>query len=810
MAGSWRRSVGVFWVSLATLAFEIALTRIFAVAQWYHFAFMSISIALLGFGASGSFLAVLPPRMTKKEAGLANCALLFALTIVGGYILVNYLPFDSYRIAWEPVQFLYLALNYLTLMIPFFLSGLIVGTLLASDPIRAHATYAANLIGSGAGCLAVWAFLPRFGASGTIVAAAICGLLGAMAFAWPRERAATAASVAQRWLTTGRLSAVAWGLIACLVMRPGFLEVRFSPYKALSQTLRVPGAQVTFSKWNTFSRVDAIESTAIRLAPGLSLACPHALPTQVGLTVDGGDLQPITRWSSTEDPRFTSYLPTAAPYSLIPRAKALIIEPRGGLAVLTALHGGAGSVVAVEGNPLVAHVVKDIYGDFAGQLYRDPRVQLVTEGGRAYLHWSRDTFDIIQIALSDTYRPVASGAYSMSESYLYTREAFVEALEHLAPGGILAATRWLQYPPSEGLRLGALALEAIAELGIREGDTHIMAFRGWATTTVLVKRQPFSPIEVERLRSFCATRQFDLIHYPGMMAHEANRYHVFEEPLYYNTFAELLAAPEPGGFYERYEYDVSPPSDNKPFFFHFFKWRQVPDILKLLGKTWQPFGGSGYLLLLLLLTLVVVISALLIILPLRRRDDHQGDQAPIRVLVYFAALGFGYLGVEIYLIQRFVLFLGQPVYAFSGVLVSLLLFSGIGSLLAPHIPRRAGILGLVAMILLTSLLLPLLFDAFLSASLAARLLLTALCLAPLGLLMGLPFAHGLAVMGEIAPHLVPWAWAINGCTSVIASILAMILALSWGYGVVSTAAVGAYMVALVAFWSPPRVRARAV
>ena len=253
------------------------------------------------------------------------------------------------------------------------------------------------------------------------------------------------------------------GLLASLIWAPAFLDVRLSPYKPLSQAMRIPDAEITVRVNNVFSRVETIESAAIRSAPGLSLSYDGAIPSQVGLVIDGSDLQPITRWQTREDLRFTSYLPEAAPFTMAQEPSVLILNPAGGLAVQTALAGGARSVVAVEDNPLVVKVLRDVYGEFAGDIYRDPRVTVVTEDGRSFLNRTEGEFDIILMALSDPFRPVASGAYSLSEDYSLTREAISEAMQRLSPGGILAATRWLQYPPSEGVRLAGLSLPPVGQ-----------------------------------------------------------------------------------------------------------------------------------------------------------------------------------------------------------------------------------------------------------------------------------------------------------------------------------------------------------
>jgi hypothetical protein len=285
---------------------------------------------------------------------------------------------------------------------------------------------------------------------------------------------------------------------------------------------------------------------------------------------------------------------------------------------------------------------------------------------------------------------------------------------------------------------------------------------------------------------------------PGLTEAEANRYNVLEEPVYFRAFGELLADPE--AVYAAQAYDVRPPSDDRPFFSHFFRWGQTRAVLQQLGKTWQPWGGSGYFVLIALLAVAVVTSGVLILLPLAlfERTGRGGKGLRVHTLAYFGLLGLGFLFVEIPLMQRFILFLGQPIYAFTAVVSALLLSSGLGSLAAPRLTVRWTLPLLVVAILLYPLGLPLLFQVFLGAPLAVRLLATGLCLAPLGFLMGIPFPDGLAWLRERAPGLIPWAWAVNGCTSVLASVLAAMVALSAGFSWVLIAAAVAYAGAWIA------------
>ena len=371
-------------------------------------------------------------------------------------------------------------------------------------------------------------------------------------------------------------------------------------------------------------------------------------------------------------------------------------------------------------------------------------------------------------------------------------------------------SRWLQTPPSESLRAGALAVTALEKVGFSQPELRLVAIRSWSTLLLLVKNGEFTAGEIEAVKDFCRQRQFDLVYYPGIRETEANRYNVYPEPLYYRGFQDLLFG-DRARFYADYAYDVSPTSDDRPFFFHFFKWSQTPEILQTFGKIWQPFGGSGYFVLVALLILASLASAILILLPLlfRRKvtlppdsfgyaQDKRQIRRPNRwrVFAYFAALGLGYLFVEIPLMQHFILFLGHPIYAFAAVLFAILLFSGLGSMVSARLSLPRTLVVLIGAIIVYPLVLPFVFRLLLGQSLGLRLLVSILSLAPLGFLMGVPFPKGIEIVGGQAPDLVPWAWGINGCTSVLASILSAMLAISFGFSRVLVGASVAYLAAL--------------
>jgi hypothetical protein len=320
----------------------------------------------------------------------------------------------------------------------------------------------------------------------------------------------------------------------------------------------------------------------------------------------------------------------------------------------------------------------------------------------------------------------------------------------------------------------------------------LVVLRSWQVGLILVKNGAFTPDELAAVREFSRAQGLDLVALPGLNEADVNQYNVLAEPVYYRAFRQLLQ--DPDRLYAEHPYDVRPPTDSRPFFFHYFEWGQTQAVLEQLGKTWQPWGGSGFFVLVALLALALVASLALILVPVAftSRKGNMSMGTRWRVLGYFGLLGLGFLFAEIPLMQRFILFLGQPIYAFAAVLAAILFFSGLGSLYAPRLPTRWSLPLLVGLILLYPLGLPFLFEALLGAPLAMRLVATGVSLAPLGFLLGIPFPGGLAWLREHAPGLVPWAWAINGCASVLASVLAAMVALSAGFPWVLLASAFAY------------------
>ena len=793
------RYAGLGALSAAVLLLEITLTRIYSVTQGYHFAFLAVSLGLLGFGASGTVLFVVPALWRRAGSRLlGNAALLFTVTGLASYWAINRIPFDAYLLVLEPVMFLYLVLFYLAPVVPFFFAGLALGGALVLEPGKASGLYGASLVGSGVGAILALGGPAGWGPAGALGTVAVLGALAWISLTTP----SSARRLLVRGASAAALVAMAWVLLP-------LEDLRLSPYKALPQVLRQAGAELAWTAWNPFSRVDVVRAEGLHQAPGLSFTYTEALPSQSALTIDGDNLATLTA-VAPEGAAFTEHLPSAVAYSFLERPRVLVVEPGGGLEVLTALHHEAAGVVALIGNPLEAELLTGQFRDAAGGVFTDPRVELVVGNPRAYLARDSGRFDLVVVSLRDAFRPITAGAYSLGENYLYTRDAFQVYLRHLAPGGVLMATRWVQAHPSEELRLAATVVEALENEGADHPPSSIAAVRTLQTLTVLAKVEPFSGTEVESIRAFARAQQVDLSYLPGLQQEELNRYFVLEEEVYNSGLQRLLDPQERRRLYGEQRFDVSPSSDDRPFFFHLFRWRQVSEVLDRLGKDWRPFGGAGFLVVMGFLVVSVVVSTVTVLAPLlltrgagssEGRRYRRGDWRP---LVYFFALGLAFLWLELPLMQRFILLLDHPTYSFGVVLFAVLVFSGVGSLLSPRLGRyrRWAILVLAVLALAYALGASLLVQVVLGLPLAVRITLAVASVAPLALLMGVPFPSGIAALQRSRPALVPWAWGANGYASVVGSVAGALVALTWGFTLVMLAAGAMYLVAWAVFYRP--------
>jgi hypothetical protein len=542
---------GIWFISASTLLFEVALLRTFSIALWYHFSFMVVSIALLGYGASGSFL-MLRGRLGERTPLLFLCPALFALFAPLSYIIANRIPFDPARLAWDIHQLLFIVLYYILLSVPFIFSGLTVALALTVMAEKAGRVYAADLLGAGSGPAIALLFFPVLGGKGVILASSVGGFIASLLILKGTVKPDGRILPGGLRPTLIPLAGILC-VLALFAMRPGLMDIRVSPYKDLPFALKYSGARLLETRWNAFSRVDLIDSPAVRFAPGLSLTYLEGLPGQRGVTVDGDGLNAITRTAPPEALLFIDYLPTALPYKLLGQGpEVFLIETRGGLPILEALYHGVSSIKGAETNPLVAGLANTEYSGF---IYE--KVDIKTGEGRAILKGSEAAYDLIQIGVGSQ-KSAQTGFLGLTEDYRFTVEAFTDYHAHLKRGGFLSITRYL-LPPARGeLKLVSTIVEALEVLGIEEPDSRLVVFRTLETFTILLKKGPFDKGEIKLVRDFLASRRFDPIHYPEMPPEEANLFNRFPEPVYYNLVTAILDAGRRDLVLNKYLFDISP------------------------------------------------------------------------------------------------------------------------------------------------------------------------------------------------------------------------------------------------------------
>lgn len=811
-------------VSAGVLAYEVLLTRLFSIVQWHHFAYMVISIALLGYGASGTFLVFAQHRLRRDFTSVfAASAALFGISAVVAFAIAERLPFNALAVIWEPRQLLYIPILYLLFTVPFFCGATCVGLALAAFPKHIARIYRYDLVGAGAGALGVAAAL--FLVTPSSALKLIAGLaVGAAALA-----SVLTTYAAGRW----RATLITLGALAALaVMPPSWTELRLSEYKGLSRALLAPSTEVLDEDSSPLGLLTVVRSPTVpfRHAPGLSLNNAIEPPPQLGIFTDGDGLNVITAFDGRTEPlRYLDDTPAALPYHLLERPAVLILGAGGGAEVLLALYHRAARIDAVELDAQIVRLVRASYADFAGELYDRPEVRVHVAEARSFVAGSADRYDLIELPLLDSLATAAAGTLSLSESYVYTIEAFAQYLEHLRPGGYLAITRWLKLPPRDSLKLFATAVVALERKGIREPGRQLALIRSWNTTTLFVKNGLLTAEDVARIRTFAAVRSFDLDYYPGIARAEANRFNVLDQPYVFEGAAALLGS-DRQAFLDRYKFDLTPATDDRPYFFDFFRWRALPELLERRALGAAALLDWGYLVLVATLLQALALSLVLILAPLVfRRGVREPASARGQVALYFLAIGLAFLFVEIASIQRFVLFLGHPVYALAVVLCAFLVFAGLGSGVAPRLeaglaalhralpgrPTGGGrgrvlallpasllpfaVAGIASTALLHLLLLPSIFRWLMPLAESPKIVLSLLLIAPLAFCMGMPFPLALSRLAQRAPDLVPWVWGINGCASVASAILATLLAMSIGYTAVLVIAIGLYLLAAALF-----------
>ncbi len=781
----------MFAVSCAVLVLEIALTRVFSLVLWYHLTYLVISLALLGYGAAGSYLATRPGfRTADYPRTIARTCALFSLLTVLAVAAAVQLPNNPEDIfLGNYVEVPALVLTHLTLAVPFFFAGTAIGFVLMRNRQHTNRLYFADLCGAGLGSFLSVLVINRFGAIGAIFFAATLPAVLALVSVWKLRDA-------PRWAYGALVFLMAGG--AVWSVRHELIPLRITPAKDLASRQ----SQIVYTSWNIASRIDVINVVYARPTFGgwISESYRGPLPQVLTIFQDGSAPTGMVRIEGrVRDSSMLDYYLQGAPYAIrLEPPSVLVIGIGGGLDALIAEHAGAQHVVGVDVNPIIIQLLARRYRDFASPMFQGGNLSLVASEGRHYLTKSSERFDVVQLSGVDTFAALSAGAFVLTENYLYTVEAVVDLLRHLNEQGVLSYSRWLFDPPRETLKLVVTECAALRKVGVRDPSRHFVIvaaaprYLRWADT--MVKKTPFTREEVLALRSWARERQFEIIYDP------------FEPRS--NPFTTFLESSEKDQqeFIASYLYDISASRDDRPFFFQFYRWKSV--LHPLAGGVWGGYLPvsipKGLLSLIFTFGELLLFTVAFILEPLRtRRGFGLPFPRTLSWLVAFGGLGLGFIAIEMVLIQKLSVFLGGPAYSMAVTLFALLVFSGLGSRLAPRFstsnyPGLARTIGwLLAVQSLELCFLELGVPALLALPHAGRCAAAVLAIAPLGLLMGMPFPTLLVKVGESSQALLPWAWGANACATVVGSVLATMVSLELGFRFTWMLAMGMYLVVMV-------------
>jgi predicted membrane-bound spermidine synthase len=804
--------VGLFLIAMATLMYEVLLTRIFSVTTWYHFAFLSISVTLFGLAAGGIAVYLKPKYFTEEKTNehLALSSLVFAGLSALAMLVHLHAP---YLLGDAPAGTVITVSLMATLpftIAAFTASGIAISLALTRFPKQVNYLYAADLLGAGLGCLAV-VFTLRFvdGITDVFLISTLASI-AALCFAQ--------GGAARKIVTAGIAASALFGLAAAA---QGWSYREQHPIIAVHWTKGLREADNLYQLWNSFSRVRVFgdpETPAPADAYGLS---PKVVDTAQAkflyLDIDGGAATPILKFDGeVSKVNHLFYEISNVAHHLRKNADVAVIGAGGGKDVLSALVFNQNHVTAIDINENIFKAVHGKYGEYSGNLKQHPKISLVNDEARSFITRTDQKFDIIQISMIDTWAATASGAYSLSENGLYTTDAFKILLNRLKPNGILTVSRWYAKGiPSEFYRLTALAAESLKQLGVKNPGMHIMAFRNMPAKklmipdgigTLLVSKEPFSAEDFKNAQKLAADMQFELVYAgttTGGSGRTGNGTAGAGAASKDENMARLASGQDPETAAPGVPFNLTPPTDDSPFFFQAISLKHLTNpqafvynmnVTNILAGLMLLFAG--------LATLVITMYCLRI--PYLQTKDKSSVTRAAPLFAFFFAIGAGFMFIEISQIERLTIFLGHPVYGLSVVLFALLFSTGIGSFLSEYwlvrqkLDPRAAPAAIIVVLLLYAALSGAALEAANTQAVAVRIATATGLLFPIGVALGSAFPVGIKTAMRINPALAPWLWGINGASSVWTSVLAIIVAMFASITVSYFCGVLFYVMALIA------------
>lgn len=778
----------IAFLSAAIIAFQLALIQILSTVQWYHFAYMVISVAMLGFGAAGTAIAIF------RKFLLPNIEMLLPLLMIGtGLVMslvtgISQMPFarfDSYLLFAGYSHAGKLLLTYLLFFIPFFLGALAIGLIFVKYVKDIGKIYFANLFGSGAGGLValvlIWLFFPR-------QLPALIALLPVAAgvMILPKNKR----------LFHIVFAAISVSVIVWKCFYPPTLIL--SQYKDLSKTLLLPGAKVAFEKTSPYGVIKMVSSPALRYAPGMSLVAQTPATIRLVAFINGEWFGPFTDWKRTDTSTILDYTTSALPYVMAKKGKVLVLQSGTGIDVAHAVSRGVKKVVAVEPNSVIHSGLRHELAKATDSLLFLPNVTFRNLEPRTFLLMDTAQYDLIILPIVGTFGG-SSGLFALKEQFLFTKEAFFDMWNKLDENGVVCVTAWMDYPVRNPLKILATMVEVLNASGVQNPMQHIAAVRSWGTITFAMKKSSLRQNEINNIRDFCEEMLFDPAILPQLTEDERTRYNEFQDGRFFD-YVDKIISQDRNIFYTDYDFNIMPATDNQPYFSQFIKWTNLKRVAGFFGSRSLPFFEIGYLLVVITFLQIAVASFVLILLPLFKIGWKGKNK--LDIVLYFSGIGLGYMFVEMVFIQRFILYFGNAVFSASAVITSLLIFSGLGSYYSHFFIEKKRqlliIMTLIIFLLLAySIILTPLLQHTVHLSLFFKVLVVFLLTAPVAFCMGTPFPAGLSYLAKIDNEVVPWAWGINGCVSVISTVLATIVAVEAGFTWVMLVAALSYCVPLI-------------
>ena len=794
----------VFLIGFSTLAFEVLLTRIFSIGQWNHLSFMVISIALFGFAASGTFLSIFNARQgsiaqfDSLPKTTALLTLLYSSMTILGFVILNNLPLDYFRLPVDPIQALYLLAAFIILAVSFFFSGLVVAVAYTRIPEKTGWIYFATMCGSACGAIFPGVLLPFFCEGKLVIISALIPLIVIpLAFVGSKGKLAVSKhpQSVRVFMGIGSLAIVFWAVYLLTPYGDGLIRVKPSSYKALSQVLQFPDTRIEETIGHIRGRTDRVISPHIRFAPGLSLRYMETIASQNAVFKDGENQVVLYALDSPENTRFSRYTLSYSGYILLSQAqKTLVILQGGGAAIPAVQAAKIPNVTLLVGNPVLAEMMGKHYG-----------LSVTAQAPRAFLSQTGNEYDIIHVENWGTSIP---GSDALSQNHLYTIDAFLQYLRHLTPEGLVIVSRKLLLPPADSLRLWASAYEALKRVGAKNPEAHLAVLRNWDTFSLLVFKQPFA--DTARLQDFVRRLNFDLVFLSGMTVDQANRFNKFEAPYHFieiNRLADAYAKGIENAHFASYLLDIGPQSDDRPFPGRFLKWRKLISLYKSLGSRLYALLMSGEIVVSVVFIEALIVSGVLLILPLLfvRRNSKNFS---VCQMLYFFGVGAGFMFIELYFIKKYILLFGDAVISFTFVLAVVLVFSSFGGIWAQKKDKqilKKSLVALIGTLLIALITMDTLIEYLLGISIIGRQLGAVLILMPIGFLMGLPFPLGMRDMLK-SPIQRAYAWSMNGCASVLTSIISAQIALISGITYILGCAIAAYLIVICSWQYLERIR----